>query len=282
MESTPESDPTVVSAVAPPDPARYDVLRQWVVAISAVVGVAVAFLGSGAVVGTPVNKVANGAFSTDATLVAPASRAFSIWAVIYTGLVVLAVFQFMPSRRSDPRQRRVGWLVTASLLINAAWVTFVQFEWVGASVILIVALLGVLVVALVRLNQSSPSSRLEAVVVDGTMGLYLGWVCIATVANTAAALVHAGVDAESRSATTWAVAVLVVAGGVGVVLAVGLKGRLAPAIALAWGLIWVAVARTSGQPQSAAVAATAVLAAVVTLGSALVVRSRSRRTVSLD
>lgn len=252
-----------------------DSLRQWVVVASAVVGIAVAFLGSGAVVGTPVNKVADGAYATDATLVAPAGSAFSIWGVIYTGLALLAAFQLMASRRSDPRQRRVGWLVAASLIINAAWVTAVQLEWLWISVVLIVALAWVLVVALVRLGESRPSSRYEAVVVDGTMGLYLGWACIATVANIAAVLVASGVTAEGGRATAWSVAVLVVAGVVGVVLAVGLKGRLAPAIGLAWGLTWVAVARTSGVPESRATAVAAVLAALVTVVSAVVVRARS-------
>ncbi len=205
-----------------------DTLRQWAVAVSAVVGVAVAFLASGAVVGTPVNQVADGALATDATLVAPAGPAFSIWGVIYTGLLLLAALQLTPSRRTDPRQRRVGWLVAASLLLNAAWVAVIQAEWLALSVAVIALLLAVLVVVLVRLGESPPSTRYEAVVVDGTLGLYLGWVCIATVANTAATLVASGVDAEGSAATAWAVAVLGVAAGVGVLLAVGLNGRLAP------------------------------------------------------
>jgi len=252
-----------------------DVPRQWAVAVSAVVGVAVAFLASGAVVGTPVNQVADGALATDATLVAPAGPAFSIWGVIYTGLLLLAAFQLAPSRRADPRQRRVGWLVAASLLLNAAWVAVIQAEWLALSVAVIAVLLAVLVVVLVRLSESPPSTRYEAVVVDGALGLYLGWVCIATVANTAATLVASGVDAEGSAATVWAVAVLAVAAAVGVVLAVGLNGRLAPAIGLAWGLGWVAVARTSGEPESTATAIAAGIAAAVTLGSALVVRARA-------
>ena len=251
-----------------------DTSRQWVVAVSAVVGVAVAFLASGAVVGTPVNQVADGALATDATLVAPAGPAFSIWGVIYTGLLLLAALQLTPARRTDPRQRRVGWLA-ASLLLNAAWVAVIQAEWLALSVAVIALLLADLVVVLVRLGESPPSTRYEAVVVDGSLGLYLGWVCIATVANTAATLVASGVDAEGAAATAWAVAVLAVAAGVGVLLAVGLNGRIAPAIGLAWGLGWVAVARASGEPESMAVAIAAVAAAAVTVGSALLVRARA-------
>jgi hypothetical protein len=106
------------------------------------------------------------------------------------------------------------------------------------------------------------------------MGLYLGWVCIATVANVAAALVYSGVSATGDVATLWAVSVLAVAAVVGVVLAMGLRGRITPALALAWGLGWVAIGRTSGDPASAAVAVAAAGAALVTLLSAVVVRAR--------
>ncbi len=267
------TEPQVQATTGPPTSA--DIARQWVVLISAIAGTLVAFLGSGAVTGTPVNQVADGALATDATLVAPAGPAFAIWSIIYTGLLWLAILQLTPARRADPRQRRVGWWIAASALINAAWVLVVQAEWLWASVAVIVALLVVLVVVLVRLNERPPTSRAEAIAVDGTMGLYLGWVCIATVANTAAALVFSGWAATGSTATTWAVAILGVAAGVGVLLAIGLRGRIAPAIALAWGLSWVAVARTD-EPTSTAAALMAGLAAVITLFSAVLYRALAR------
>ena len=258
---------------------RSDVIRQWSVLLSAVLATAVSFVGSGAVVGTPVAEVADGALSSSATLVAPAEPAFAIWGVIYVGLLLLALLQVLPSRRTDPRQRRTGWWTAASLLLNALWILVIQAELIAVSLVVIAALVAVLVVAMLRLGDSSPSTRYERLVVDGTLGLYLGWVCIATVANAAATLVLAGVSPTGGAAVAWAVAVLAVAAGVGVLLAVGLRGRLAPALALAWGLGWVAVARSSGEPVSAAVAVTAALAAAVTVLSALMVRWRLMRPV---
>lgn len=256
-----------------------DVVRQWTVLVGAIAAVGVAFLGSGAIVGTPVSEVADGALSTSSTLVAPAGPAFAIWSVIYAGLVALAVWQALPAQRSDPRQRDVGRLVLASLVLNAVWILVVQAGWITLSVAVIVALLAVLVLTMVTLTRSRPSSTVEALLIDGTLGLYLGWVCIATVANTAAALVDLGMDPTGDAAVAWAVAVLVIAGAVGVLLAVGLHGRLAPAFGLAWGLAWVAVARGDA-PESTTVATVAVLAAVVTAAAAVVVRSRSMRSTS--
>lgn len=262
----------MTTAVSAPEATSRDTVRQVAVFVSTVVAVLVSFLGSGAVVGTPVSQVANGALDTDATLVAPAGTAFAIWGVIYTGLLLLGINQAMPWRRTDPRQRRAGWLIVASAVLNAVWIVTVQLELLVVSVVLIGALVGVLVAALLRLNEQPATTAYERLVVDGTLGLYLGWACIATVANTAAAALDAGASPTGSSATTWAIVVLVVAGGVGILLAVGLRGRIAPAIGLAWGLAWVAAERAGGLPQSDAVAVAASLAAAITLIAAIVVR----------
>ena len=250
-----------------------DTVRSTVVAVSAVVAVVGGFLGSGAVVGTPIDQAAGGALSASATLVAPGGPAFSIWSVVYAGLVVLAAYQLLPGQRSDPRQRRAGWWVAASLLLNAAWILIAQAGSVVGALVAIAALLAVLVVACARLLPTAPSSALQGVVLDGVVGLYLGWVAIATVANAAGALVGAaGWSATGAAATAWAVLVLVVAAGVGVLLALTGRGRLAPAASLAWGLVWIAIARTTGAPVSAIVTVVAVLAALVVVAAAVVLR----------
>ncbi len=254
-----------------------DTVRATVVVISALVAVIGGFLGSGAVVGTPIDEAAGGALSASATLVAPGGPAFSIWSVIYAGLLALAVYQLLPGQRSDPRQRRTGWWVAASLLLNAAWILVVQVGSVTGALVAIVALLLVLVVALARLIGTRPASLLQSLLLDGVVGLYLGWVSIATVANVASALVaDAGWQPVGAAATGWAVGVLLVAAGIGAGLAVLGHGRLAPALSLSWGLAWIAVARASGAPESVLVAVVAGLAAAVVLGSAVVVRGQRR------
>ena len=254
-------------------PVGADRVRQVAVALSAVLGLAAAALGSGGLAGRPVTEVAGGVLDTDATLVAPAGPAFAIWGLIYTGLLVLAVFQLLPSRAADPRQRAAGWWVAGSGLLNAAWIGAVQGELLWVSVVLIALLLTVLVVALVRLDDPRASTTAERVIVDGTLGVYLGWVCIATVANTAAALVWSGMAPTGGTATALAVAVLVVAAVVGVVLAFGMR-RTAPGLALAWGLTWVGVERLTALPSSSVVGVMALAAAAVSAGCAVAVALR--------
>ncbi|WP_432513643.1 tryptophan-rich sensory protein [Kineococcus sp. SYSU DK001] len=254
-----------------------DGARQAVVVASAVLGIAGAAVGSGAFGGTPIASAAGGALAADATLVAPAGPAFAVWSVVYTGLVGLAVWQALPAQREDARQRATGWWTAASLLLNAVWIGTVQAGRVWLSVAVIAVLLVVLVRTFTLLLAQRPASRVEALLVDGTVGLYLGWVSIATVANTAAALRAGGFTAGEPG---WAVGVLGVATAVGVFTAVRSRGRLAFGAGLAWGLGWVSAARagTEANP-STTVAVAAGAAAAVVAGTTVAVRvlSRGRR-----
>ena len=243
------------------------------VVVSAIIAVVGGFLGSGAVVGTPIAEAADGALSATATLVAPAGPAFSIWSVIYLGLIVYAVWQALPAQRRSERQRALRVPIAVTMLLNAAWITVVQFGQVLLSVVVIVALLASLAFVFARLIAAPRTTAVDTLITDGTMGLYLGWVAIATVANVSAWLASTGVES---AATLWAVLVLVVAALVGLFLATVSAGRIAPALSLAWGLGWVAQGRLSGEVLNTTVGWTAATAAVVVLVGTVAVRVRSR------
>ena len=251
-----------------------DIVRQITVAASAVIAIVGSFVGSGAAGGTPIQDAAGGALAADATLIAPATPAFSIWGVIYLGLVAYAVWQFLPGQSGAERQRRLGYWVAASLVLNAAWILSIQFDLLGLSVPIIVILLAVLLRIFLELVATRPSGAWDALITDGSLGLYLGWVAIATAANITALLVAVGFTGFGIPAEVWALIVIAVAALAGVALAVRGKGRIAPALSLSWGLAWVAVGRLTGQPSSTLIGIAAVIAVVVVLGSTLVARAR--------
>ncbi|TYL53969.1 tryptophan-rich sensory protein [Agromyces mariniharenae] len=249
-----------------------DLARQLTVAVSALLAVIGSFIGSGAAGGTPVQDAAGGALAADATLIAPGTGAFSIWSLIYSGLLAYAVWQFLPAQRIAERHRRIGYLVAASLLLNAAWILSIQFDLLRLSVPIIGALLVVLIAAFRRCLALPPRNALDALATDGTVGLYLGWVTVATAANVTAALVAAGFDGWGIPPETWAVVVVAVAGLVGVALAVWDRGRIAPTLSLAWGLSWIAIARLTDTPESTVTGIAAIIAAVAVVLTTVVAR----------
>jgi hypothetical protein len=257
-----------------------DIIRQITVAASAVIAIIGSFVGSGAAGGTPIQDAAGGALAANATLIAPATPAFSIWAVIYLGLMAYAVWQFLPSQSGAERQRRLGYWVAASLILNAAWILSIQYDLLGLSVPIIVILLAVLLRIFIELSSSAPSGRLDALLTDGSLGLYLGWVAIATAANVTALLVAVGFTGFGIAPEIWALVVIAVAALAGLALAVYGHGRIAPALSLSWGLAWVAVGRLAGEPASTITGIAAIVAVVVVLGSAIVVRARPGLSVT--
>jgi hypothetical protein len=256
-------------------PTAADRRRQVAVTISEVLCVLGTLVGVGALGGTRVEESSGGALAADATLLAPAGPAFSIWSAIYLGLAAYTVWQWLPDQATDPRHRRIGWLAAASMLLNAAWLLVTQQGWIWVSVLVIAALAVVLGVLVRRLTERPSYGLAEAVIVDGTFGAYLGWVCVATCANVTAALVSSGVDPGKPVSELAAVAVLALAAGVAVLLARRLGGRYAVALAIAWGLVWIAVGRATDEPRSSLTAWAAIAAAAVAVGSAVRVRRRS-------
>ncbi len=251
-----------------------DLARQVTVVVSAVVAVVGSAIGSGAVWGTPIAEAGGGALSAEATLVAPDGPAFSIWSLIYLGLVAYAVWQALPRYRSDPRQRAVGWLAAASLVLNAVWILVAQAGAVVLSAVIVAGLLAVLVAIVGRLVAAPPATRAERVLVDGTFGLYAGWVSVATIANVAAALKDAGVTEGILGAQTWAVVMVAVAAAVGTYVASVTNGWFGYGAALAWGLAWIAAGRASGPDADPIVVVAAGLSAGLVVAATLLARSR--------
>ncbi|MCS5523286.1 tryptophan-rich sensory protein [Curtobacterium flaccumfaciens pv. oortii] len=248
--------------------------KRIAVAVSAVVAVIGAYVGSGAAGGTPIQDAAGGALSASSTAIAPDGPAFSIWSVVYAGLIGYAVLQLFRTA-NDERHERLVVPAVLSLLLNAAWILSVQFGFLWASEPIIVALLVVLIWTFTILRRTPSRGVVEAILTDGTFGLYLGWVCVATAANTAAVLTAAGFRGFGLGQDPWGVVVAAVAGLIGVLIALWDRGRLAPMASVAWGLAWVAVARFEGPLVSVPTAVAAVVAAAAVVVVTVVVRARA-------
>jgi hypothetical protein len=233
--------------------------RQVWVTVCFVLGIVGVLFGVG-VLGERVEESPGGDLAADATLLAPAAPAFSIWSVIYLGLTAYTVYQWLPSQTSDRRHRAIGWLAGVSMLLNAAWLLVTQQGWIWLSVVVILALAAVLARLVFVLHTTPSYGVAETLAVDVTFGLYLGWVVAASGANLAAAL-----SSTDAGPGRWAaVALIAVVTVVGVALLRLFSGRLSVAAALAWGLVWISVGRLLDQPAD-------VVVGVVAAGCALLV-----------
>ena len=114
-----------------------------------------------------------------------------------------------------------------------------------------------------------------------TIGLYLGWVSVATLANIAAFLTVADVGELGLGATAWSVIVLAAGAVLSVAYAVFGRGRpsvIVPVgLAMAWGLAWIGLGRTNGPLVDGTVATAAFVAAAIALLAPVITSVTARR-----
>ncbi|EIC08011.1 MAG: tryptophan-rich sensory protein [Microbacterium sp. 69-7] len=258
-------------------PTGTDLVRQIVVISTVVFMIIAAMVGTGLFGGTNVRDLQGGALDADATVLAPATPAFSIWSLVYVLMIAYTIWQALPGQRARERQRRAGWWIAVTAVLNGAWLLTAQFLTLALTVLAIVVLLAALGATLRVLVQTPAETWGDRLFMDATVGIHLGWVSLATVANITAWLsaeVVSPMDADRQQ--LWGVIVLVVVALVGIAIAFGTGGRIAPALAMSWGLVWIGVARTSGEPHAPAVATAAFVVAAVILISAVVATLRRR------
>src|SRR5512137_1705010 len=82
----------------------------------------------------------------------PAGYVFSIWGLIYLGLIAFAIFQALPSQRENPRLRASGWWISLSGLANSAWIFLWHYLQFPLTLVAMLVLLATLIITYLRLG----------------------------------------------------------------------------------------------------------------------------------
>ena len=219
-----------------------DTLRQYANLLTVILALGVNILATT----LPLNGQSTGEISDRFQVYfVPAGYVFSIWGLIYLGWIAFTIFQLQDSQRENPRLRRLGYLFALSNLANAAWLFCWHYNQFGLSVLVMLALLGLLIASYLQLNVNRSSvSRVEYWSVDALFSVYLGWITVATVANITDWLYFVGWDGFGIPAQTWAVIMLAVASLLGLAMAITRRdvGYLS---VLVWAFIGIAVQQAS-------------------------------------
>lgn len=219
-----------------------DLLRQ-IVTVLLVIALIVLNLLSNIL---PYNNLNTGQISDSFdVLFVPAGYVFSIWGVIYLGLIAYAVFQALPAQRENPRLRRIFPAFVVGAFANVIWLFlwhYLQFAW---TLPVMLILLGSLIATYLGLGvQKARVSTLERWLVHVPFSIYLGWITVATVANISDVLWFYKWNQFGLGAETWMAVVL--AAVVGIAAAMNfLRRDVAYALVLLWALAGITV-RQSG------------------------------------
>jgi hypothetical protein len=160
----------------------------------------------------PLNGLTTGEISDSfETYFVPAGYVFSIWGLIYIGLIAFAIYQALPAQRENQRLARIGWWVVVGNLANAAWIFFWHYQIFALTVVAMVTLLVSLLFTYIGLRSDEdniqPAERWFAQV---PFSIYLGWISVATIANISDVLYFFNWGQFGISAEVWMVIILLV------------------------------------------------------------------------
>ncbi len=172
---------------------------------------------------------------------APAGVTFSIWGVIYSLIIGLIVWQFINSNEAKNKAiQQFSPYFIANCFLNAAWLFSWHYELFMLSVGLMLGILYTLV-QLNRIESKEIAPNLpQKWLLQSAFGIYLGWICIATIANITTFLVSIEFNKFGLTDTFWTGAVI----GVGSITAAMLVVRyknIYIGLAVIWALIGIVI-----------------------------------------
>lgn len=194
-----------------------------------------------------------------------AGYAFSIWSLIYLGILAYGVRQAMRQTGESLLIRRFGWPSAAAFLGIGWWVIAAALDQETATVVLIFGSLAALLLPLLHnadaIRALEPTERDRWLVV-WPLALLAGWLTVAAPVNLLT--VATGDDAlpEALSPTAWAMLAVILIAGAALLISWRLR-MLAYALPVAWGLLGVFTAETERNPPLAYLALAAAVAVLV-------------------
>lgn len=190
------------------------------------------------------------------TVVTPAGYAFTIWSLIYVGLLAFSVYQLLPSQLARFRSFRTIYI--ASCVLNCGWLYF----WSNESIVICMITIVALWAALLMLNLKARDCRdqTERWVMKAPFGLYFGWVTAAALINFAVMLIY--LDIKPLPDAVFGSAVLLIAAAMAVAVRVKLRNFFFP-LAIAWALTAIGI-KQGGHTYIVSAAALGVVICLVT------------------
>ena len=196
----------------------------------------------------------------------PAGYVFSIWGIIYLGLIAYAIFQLLPAQRENPRLRQIGWWFVLSSAANCAWLLLWHYGYFPLSVVVMLVILTSLIMIYLGLGskkQDIPAA--ERWLVQLTFSIYLGWISVATIANITGTLNFLNWGGFGISPEVWTYIMLAVATALAGLMAYT-RQDIAYLLVLAWAFIGIGVEQANTpQVANAAYLAAGVVALFVIL-----------------
>lgn len=168
-------------------------------------------------------------------LFVPAGYVFSIWGLIYVGIILYSIYQYKTTSKTIIQTRE---LYIVSCLANISWLILWHYKQPVLSVFAMLALLASLITIYSKLKPELRTDQKRFWMVNIPFSLYLGWISVATIANITVALNALRFTGLGFAAENWSSVLIIIASILGVHLFL-YKKDVTFALVIVWSIIGV-------------------------------------------
>jgi hypothetical protein len=179
------------------------------------------------------------------TLFTPAGFTFSIWGLIYLFNLFFSIRLFLMGVKNDSNNDlySISKYFILTCILNICWIYTWHYDKISLSVLLMLGLLITLILLYQNVSEKHFQSVWSYLSTYTPISLYLGWICIATVANISVWLTSAKWEGDPFSASFWASLMLVVAAAINLFILIK-KRDIVFAMVFLWAAYGIFTARS--------------------------------------
>lgn len=178
-------------------------------------------------------------------LFTPAGYAFSIWGLIYLGLLGFVIYYGPFTKNTEAKEKTVsniGWWFVISCVANCLWIIAWLYEYTLLSIPIMIVIL-ISLMKIIHNNKGTIETKdfQTTVFLRLPFYIYSGWISVALIANVSAYLKKIEWSGFGFSETTWTIIMFAVATLVHLYM-VWKRDMVSFALVAVWALVAIAVA----------------------------------------
>jgi hypothetical protein len=134
--------------------------------------------------------------------ITPAGYTFAIWGIITLLGFCYGIHQLLPNRPSAGIHQKAGITLCLVYVLFSVWLFAASRNWLWTTVIVFVAMFGLLFTLFQFIQENKQQLTFaDRILLEGQVGIYLGWTTIAIFANAASALAFYGILTKGIAGT---------------------------------------------------------------------------------
>ena len=189
----------------------------------------------------PINGLNTGELSAFyPNLFVPAGLTFSIWGLIYLLLFIYVIYTLISAIKGNNDVLCIKTQVAFALtcLLNAIWIIFWHYKMIILSEVIMLALLATLIYLFQKTSKLDTRGFLKTLAISAPVNIYLGWITVASIANTTALLVAKNWGAWGIPENIWTITMILIATCITVIMLLK-KQKVCYALVIIWAFIGI-------------------------------------------